>query len=166
MHRHSTSDHGLRLSSESSPQNVPLQYLVFSPQSATSSGRDWPSSPQDMKGDGARTERAHLLGDPVDVEEYEDSPQDDLTTLQLIGLYTSHGLSMWNSRSYEFASVLFAASAYPNTLTVASIRGLSANLASLLFSPALGRWCNQYPSRLWTLQVCIVAQRICICVAW
>ena len=52
---------------------------------------------------------------------------------------------------------------------VASLRGLSANLASLLFSPAVGRWCNRHPSRLLTLQVCIVFQRICIflaCVGW
>ena len=52
---------------------------------------------------------------------------------------------------------------------VASLRGLSANLASLLFSPAVGRWCNHHPSRLRTLQICIVCQRVCIllaCVGW
>lgn len=88
---------------------------------------------------------------------------------QLAGLYATHTLSMWNSRSYEFAAVLFTTSAYPHTLTVASLRGLSANLASLLFAPAVGRWCNRHASRLRPLQLCIVFQGVCIaaaCLGW
>lgn len=115
--------------------------------------------------DAVLEEAEQLLEDNVSIQGVEDAVIVGLTTWQLVGLYTSHSLSMWNSRSYEYASVLFTASAYPDTLTVASLRGLSANLAALLFSPAVGRWCNAHPSRLRTLQVSIVVQRVCICIA-
>ena len=66
-----------------------------------------------------------------------------ISNWQLAGLYTTHTFSMWNMRSYEFAAVLFVSAAYPHTLTVASLRGLSAYLASLSLARAVGSWCNQ-----------------------
>lgn len=97
-------------------------------------------------------------------EAIEEAPQDVTTSSwQLFALYTTHTISMWDSRCYEFAAVLFTTSAYPHTLTVASLRGLTANLACLLFAPAVGRWCNQHPSRLQPLQISKILQRICIC---
>ena len=169
MHRHSYSSNGPRLDLHKAPHEdevIPLQSIATSPQSASSTSRDWQSLEADeMKANVSQHEAAPLLRDSEDEASVEHPNHHSLTPWQLAGLYTSHTLSMWNSRSYEFASILFVASAYPNTMTVASLRGLSANLASLLLSPAVGRWCNRYPSRLWTLQLCIVLQRICICIA-
>ncbi|KAG0131314.1 hypothetical protein HOY82DRAFT_608276 [Tuber indicum] len=48
--------------------------------------------------------------------------EEALTKSQLWGMYLSHSLSTWNSRRYEFAAILFAASAYPGNLTASSIR--------------------------------------------
>lgn len=173
MHRHSLS-HGkggpLELECETKdgrPNDIPLQDLQSSPQSASSTSRDWQSLSPRLN-HNVEVEAARLLEDDVDDKHYshdESLPRDNLNFRQLSSLYTTHTLSMWNSRSYEFASVLFTTSAYPNTLLVASLRGLSANLASLLFSSSLGRWCNRHPSRLRTLQICIIGQRICICIA-
>ncbi|KAF7193521.1 Solute carrier family 40 member 1 [Pseudocercospora fuligena] len=85
-----------------------------------------------------------------------------LTRRSLWSFYTSHALFMWNNRSYGFASVLFTASVYPHTLLAASIRGLSCHLASLIFSPAVGRWCSTCQSRLRPVQACIIVQRLSI----
>lgn len=119
-----------------------------------------------MKANFIRREDATLLlpDENEDSEVTEETSQDVTTTnWQLAALYTTHTISMWNSRCYEFAAVLFTTFAYPHTLTVASLRGLTANLACLLFAPAVGRWCNQHPSRLQPLQLSKIIQRICIC---
>ncbi|EME84213.1 uncharacterized protein MYCFIDRAFT_134749 [Pseudocercospora fijiensis CIRAD86] len=97
--------------------------------------------------------------------EYTDCDEGLVTMRSLWSFYTSHALFMWNNRSYEFASVLFTASVYPHTLIAASIRGLSCHLASLLFSPALGRWCSACQSRLRPVQTCIIVQRVSIMAA-
>lgn len=103
-----------------------------------------------------------------DVHEEADADH-EVATRHLMAFYTSHALFMWNNRCYEFAAVLFTASAFPHTLVEASIRGLCAHLASVLFSPSLGRWLNRYAIRLWPVQGCIIVQRLCIalaCLGW
>ncbi|KAF2159023.1 hypothetical protein M409DRAFT_30558 [Zasmidium cellare ATCC 36951] len=93
------------------------------------------------------------------------SPSDGITTRHLIALYLSHGLFMWNNRCYEFAAVLFTASAFPHTLVEASIRALGAHLASFMFAPVIGRWLSRHAIARWPVQGCIVVQRISITLA-
>ncbi|KAL9108614.1 MAG: hypothetical protein Q9187_008269, partial [Circinaria calcarea] len=45
-----------------------------------------------------------------------------LTKVHLSNLYLSHALSTWNARIYEFAAILFTASAFPDTLFASSVR--------------------------------------------
>ena len=49
-----------------------------------------------------------------------------LTRKTLWSFYFSHACFMWNNRSYEFASVLFTASVFPDTLVAASKVGNAA----------------------------------------
>ena len=62
--------------------------------------------------------------DPIDDADEAVTPS--LERPSLASFYTSHALFMWNNRSYEFASVLLTAAAFPHTLVAAAIRGLSA----------------------------------------
>ncbi|CZT01617.1 related to ferroportin 1 [Rhynchosporium agropyri] len=93
----------------------------------------------------------------------------EMSRSQAHNLYISHFLSMWNVRTYEFAAIIFTATAYPDTLAATSIRGIARTLASILFSSMLGRWVDQNPSRLKTLMSTISANRgavICASVLW
>ena len=169
MHRRSYSaGQGIELTITPHGNSSQPQSVRASPQTASNSPREWNAvvSPTELKTTIVEQEDEPLLQEqPEPDEQSEKSTPNGLTVRQRVLLYSSHTLSMWNSRSYEFAAVLFTTSAYPHTLTVVSLRGLSANFASLLFSPAVGRWCNRHPSRIRTLQLCIIFQRICICVA-
>lgn len=55
-------------------------------------------------------------------------------------LYTSHALSTWNSRLFEFGAFLFLAKMYPLTLLPASVYALSRAAAAALVSPWLGSY--------------------------
>ena len=54
-------------------------------------------------------------------------------------LYTSHILSAWNSRSFEFGAVLFLASAFPKTLLPLSVYALARSASAILLAPSIGR---------------------------
>lgn len=54
-------------------------------------------------------------------------------------LYTSHFLSTWNTRAFEFGAVLFLASIFPHTLLPLSIYALVRSAAAIIFGPAVGR---------------------------
>ncbi|KAG0649553.1 Iron-regulated transporter 1 [Hyphodiscus hymeniophilus] len=82
-----------------------------------------------------------------------------MTRSQALNLYTTHFLSTWNVRSYEFAAIIFTAAAYPDTLVAASIRGIMRAVASICFSSAVGRWVDQNPNRLKTLLSTITVNR-------
>ncbi|MCJ1399804.1 hypothetical protein MMC11_003007 [Xylographa trunciseda] len=84
-------------------------------------------------------------------------------------LYISHALSTWNARSYEFAAILFTASAFPDTLLASSIRGLCNTVAALCLSSWIGTQIDQSHSRLRTLVVTISTNRasvILACLGW
>ncbi|KAK3944312.1 Ferroporti-1 [Diplogelasinospora grovesii] len=84
-------------------------------------------------------------------------------------LYISHFLSTWNMRSYEFTVILLFAKAYPDTLLPTSIRGVLTNGATLLLSPAIGRWVDLHSRRFYTMRITILVQRLSIvfgCVLW
>lgn len=84
---------------------------------------------------------------------------------QAYTLYLNHALSTWNARSYEFAAVLFTASAFPEGLRAASLVGISNSLAAILFASAIGRWIDRGTSRLKTLLTTISVNRLAILVA-
>ncbi|KAF3193963.1 hypothetical protein TWF225_008152 [Orbilia oligospora] len=87
----------------------------------------------------------------------------------LTGLYISHFLSTWNARTYEFAAVVFTVEAFPNTLLPASISGIAQCLAAITFSPSVGIWADQSPSRLESLKKTILVQRLAVltaCSCW
>ncbi|CAK4033777.1 hypothetical protein DOTSEDRAFT_71504 [Lecanosticta acicola] len=124
-------------------------------------------------GPGSEDEDATETGSLRDRNPREDSIEArrrrNIDHASLIAFYAGHALFMANNRGYEFASVLFTASAFPHTLVAASLRGLSAHLASVLFSPSVGRWCDAHASRIRPVQICIVMQRFCIalaCLGW
>ncbi|KAK0648363.1 Ferroporti-1 [Cercophora newfieldiana] len=76
-------------------------------------------------------------------------------------LYTSHLLSTWNSRVFEFGAVLFLASIYPDTLLPMSIYALVRSGAAILFAQAIGAWIDT-GDRLVVVRVSIVAQRVAV----
>ncbi|KAK3333419.1 Ferroporti-1 [Cercophora scortea] len=99
-------------------------------------------------------------------------PEDDGNEIKkglLWRLYVSHFLSTWNMRSYEFTVILLFVKAYPNTLLPTSIRGILTNGATLLLSPAIGRWVDRNASRFHTIKITILVQRAAIvagCILW
>ncbi|KAJ6144874.1 hypothetical protein N7470_008769 [Penicillium chermesinum] len=70
------------------------------------------------------------------------SPVPDARSV-LIRLYTSHALSAWNSRMFEFGAVLFLASVFPGTLLYASIYALARALSAIVLSSWLGAKVDQ-----------------------
>ena len=54
-------------------------------------------------------------------------------------LYTSHLLSTWNSRTFEFGAVLFLAATFPMTLLPLSIYALVRSASAILLAPSVGR---------------------------
>src|SRR6266480_1163431 len=94
---------------------------------------------------------------------------DGMNRRQAYTLYLNHALSTWNARNYEFAALLFTASAYPEGLRAASLIGVSASLAAICFGSAIGRWIDHGASRLRTLLATIAINRCTIvaaCLLW
>ncbi|KFY06853.1 hypothetical protein V492_07688 [Pseudogymnoascus sp. VKM F-4246] len=54
-------------------------------------------------------------------------------------LYTSHFLSTWNSRVFEFGAALYLATIFPGTLLPMSIYALTRGASAIIFSPAIGQ---------------------------
>jgi hypothetical protein len=55
-------------------------------------------------------------------------------------LYTSHFLSTWNTRVFEFGAVLYLASVFPGTLLPMSVYALTRGASAILFSSAAGQY--------------------------
>jgi iron-regulated transporter 1 len=68
----------------------------------------------------------------------EAPPSSPASNRVLLRLYTSHFLSTWNSRMFEFGAVVFLASIFPETLLYASVYALVRSLFAVLFSSWLG----------------------------
>jgi iron-regulated transporter 1 len=90
---------------------------------------------------------------------------DAMERRQAYTLYLNHALSTWNARAYEFAAVLFTASAYPKGLRAASLIGISTSLAAILFGASIGRWIDHGSSRLKTLLATIGINRLAVAAA-
>ncbi|KAI0390692.1 hypothetical protein F5Y17DRAFT_443548 [Xylariaceae sp. FL0594] len=82
-----------------------------------------------------------------------------LTRAQAMNLYVSHAFSTWNARGYEFAAILFTATAYPDTLVAAALRMIIIYIAMILFSSTVGHWVERSPNRLRTLLSTILCNR-------
>lgn len=76
-------------------------------------------------------------------------------------LYISHFLSTWNSRLFEFGSVLFLTSIYPQTLLPMSVYALIRSGAAIVFVQALGLWIDR-GERLSTVRMSILGQRMAV----
>ena len=55
-------------------------------------------------------------------------------------LFTSHFLSTWNSRVFEFGAVLYLASMFPGSLLPMSVYALVRGLSAIMLSAAIGRF--------------------------
>jgi hypothetical protein len=58
-------------------------------------------------------------------------------------LYTSHFLSTWNSRLFEFGAFLFLANIYPQTLLPASLYALCRNASAAIAAPWIGNYIDR-----------------------
>ncbi|KAF7328398.1 Solute carrier family 40 protein [Mycena venus] len=76
-------------------------------------------------------------------------------------LYTSHFLSTWNSRLFEFGAVLFLASIFPDTLLPMSVYALARSAAAILFAQPVGVWIDT-GNRLSVVRMSIVGQRLAV----
>jgi solute carrier family 40 (iron-regulated transporter), member 1 len=76
-------------------------------------------------------------------------------------LYVSHFLSAWNSRLFEFGSVLFLAAIYPASLLPVSVYALFRAVAAVLLSPAVGLWIDR-ADRLRVVRTSILGERLAI----
>ena len=79
-------------------------------------------------------------------------------------LYTSHFLSAWNSRAFEFGAFLFLATIYPQTLLPASVYALSRAGAAAVLSPWLGSYID-HADRLTVVRRSIVGQRVSVAIS-
>lgn len=73
-------------------------------------------------------------------------------------LYLSHTLSTWNSRTFEFAAVIFLGTIFPGTLFYASCYALFRSGAAAILGPWIGGVVDGNP-RLWTVRQSIIWQR-------
>ncbi|KAI7089001.1 putative Ferriportin iron efflux transporter [Hortaea werneckii] len=76
-------------------------------------------------------------------------------------LYTSHFLSTWNSRVFEFGAFLFLASIYPQTLFPASVYAMTRAMFAVFLSSATGYAVDRFP-RLSHLTQSPVSQRLAV----
>ncbi|KEY72121.1 hypothetical protein S7711_00133 [Stachybotrys chartarum IBT 7711] len=79
-------------------------------------------------------------------------------------LYTSHFLSTWNARLFEFGAVLFLADIYPSTLLPMSVYALARAAAAVLLAQAVGSSVDR-GHRLVVVRVSILAQRLAVAVS-
>ncbi|KAJ5153438.1 uncharacterized protein N7482_009916 [Penicillium canariense] len=116
----------------------------------------------------APDERTLLITDPENAgassstsSVNKDDAQGQVPTRIAYRLYTSHFLSTWNSRVFEFGAVLYLASVYPGTLLPMSAYALSRGLAAIIFAPAVGHYID-VGNRLQVVRLSIVFQRLVV----
>ncbi|KAH7327182.1 Ferroporti-1 [Rhexocercosporidium sp. MPI-PUGE-AT-0058] len=100
-------------------------------------------------------------------------------------IYMLHFLFMWNTRTFEYVSIILVASAFPEDLTAMSIRqvnsvgfeitclhicrGMASTLSTILFASSVGSWIDKSPNSTAPLGTSIVvnhASIVIIYLAW
>ncbi|KAK4172372.1 Ferroporti-1 [Triangularia setosa] len=76
-------------------------------------------------------------------------------------LYISHFLSTWNSRVFEFGSVLYLAAIFPGTLLPMSVYALARGLSAICLSSFVGQYVDR-GNRLQVVRLSIVLQRLVV----
>ena len=76
-------------------------------------------------------------------------------------LYTSHFLSVWNSRLFEFGAVVFLAVITPGTLFYVSTYALIRSLAAVFLASSVGKYVDR-SNRLVSIRASIILQRIAV----
>ncbi|KAI1011286.1 hypothetical protein LB504_002329 [Fusarium proliferatum] len=76
-------------------------------------------------------------------------------------LYISHTLSTWNSRVFEFGSVLYLASIFPGTLMPLAIYSIVRGASAITLSSWVGSYIDR-KDRLKTVRLSIVSQRLVV----
>ncbi|KAH3907319.1 hypothetical protein HBH56_193180 [Parastagonospora nodorum] len=90
------------------------------------------------------------------------SPANPTSTKPLLHrLYTSHTLSTWNSRTFEFGAVIFLAAIFPGTLFFASCYALFRSLAAAVLGSWIGTFVDR-KDRLDVVRQSIVWQRLSV----
>lgn len=79
-------------------------------------------------------------------------------------LYTSHFLSTWNSRLFEFGAVLFLADIFPDTLLPMSVYALMRCAAAIVFAHPVGQWIDT-GNRLTVVRTSILGRRVAITIS-
>lgn len=79
-------------------------------------------------------------------------------------LYTSHFLSTWNSRAFQFGSVLLLAARFPNTLFPVSFYALVSVVPGALYASRFGDYIDNN-DRLMVVRNSIIGQRFAVIVA-
>ncbi|KAH8890403.1 hypothetical protein GQ53DRAFT_721636 [Thozetella sp. PMI_491] len=111
--------------------------------------------------ESAPDERALLLEQPARRRgsPSSNSPEPQVPKHIAYRLYTSHFLSTWNSRVFEFGAVLYLAAIFPGTLLPMSLYAFGRGLSAIIFAPAVGRYID-IGNRLQVVRVSIVSQRL------
>ncbi|KAJ4269996.1 hypothetical protein NW762_001669 [Fusarium torreyae] len=76
-------------------------------------------------------------------------------------LYVSHTFSTWNSRVFEFGSVLYLASIFPGTLMPLAVYSIVRGAAAIALSSWVGNYIDR-KDRLKTVRLSIVSQRLVV----
>ncbi|EME49129.1 hypothetical protein DOTSEDRAFT_68004 [Dothistroma septosporum NZE10] len=110
--------------------------------------------------DNSARQGHHRMMDTEDHAELSDREHSEARKL----LYTSHFLSTWNSRVFEFGAFLFLAGIWPTTLLPASIYALSRAASAAALSPWMGSYIDT-ASRLHVVRLSIVGQRLAVAIS-
>ncbi|KAK3115619.1 hypothetical protein LTR53_004826, partial [Teratosphaeriaceae sp. CCFEE 6253] len=135
--------------------SIPEQGTARTPRIELQQRWQQPQSDMHIYADGSRVDQATAQ------ETTNDHDRQMIPTSTLLNLYTSHLLSTWNSRLFEFGAVLFLASIYPGTLLPLSIYALTRSAAAILLGQAVGTWIDR-GSRIAVVRASIIGQRVAV----
>jgi hypothetical protein len=106
-----------------------------------------------------------LLASPVASSEAQDQGDDGVSARLTSRIYVSHFLSTWNTRTFEFGSVLYLATIFPGTLLPMSVYALTRGLSAMLLAPAVGQYIDT-SNRLQVVRLSIGEQHCTQLLVW
>lgn len=107
------------------------------------------------------TQQSHDDAIPTQQLLHNDGSANSASKNVLYRLYTSHILSTWNSRTFEFGAVIFLAAIFPGTLFYASCYALFRSLVAAVFGSWIGSLVDK-SDRLFVVRHSIVWQRLSV----